>query len=117
MILLTAPSSLLNDNLQEEPDVTTFLRMVGDKILHKWRALGLYLGVPQSKIEQTAQAKEQTDTTFCSCVVEIFEYWKSHLPVDKKPTWNELIMAVRNVDETLFISMKRKLMSSLVASP
>ena len=95
--------------LQSEPDSTTFLRMVGDRIPHKWRALGSLLGVPQNKLEQIAHTKEQSDTTCCSCVVEVVDHWKNHL--DRPSTWNELIMAVKNLDETLAFAMKHQLLS------
>ena len=96
--------------LQSQPDSTIFLHMVSDRIPLKWRALGSLLGVPQNKLDQIAHTTEQSDTTRCSCVVEVVEYWKNHL-VDRPSTWNELIMAVKNLDETLAFSMKHQLVS------
>lgn len=103
------------DALQSEPDSAIFLRMVGDRIPHKWRALGSLLGVPQNKLEQIAHTKEQLDTTCCSCVVEVVDHWKSHL-LDRPSTWNELIVAVKNLDETLAFHMKHQLISGQMST-
>ena len=97
--------------LRHEPDSTMFLHMVSDRISPKWRALGSYLGVPQNELDQIALTTEQSDSTRCSCVVKVVEYWKTHL-LDRPSTWDELIMAVKQVDETLAFSMKRQLLVS-----
>ena len=98
---------------QSEPDSATLLRIVGDRITHKWRALGSLLGVPQNRLEQIAHTKEQSDNTCYSCVVEVVDHWKNHLD---RPTWNELIAAVKSLDETLAITIKHQLLSSQMST-
>ena len=100
--------------LQSEPNVTVFLNLVGDRIPHMWRGLGSFLGVPQYEIDKIAHIKEQTDVTRCPCLVAVFEHWKNHL--DKSPTWSDLIMAVKNVDETLALTMQHQLISGQIST-
>lgn len=69
-----------------------------------------YLGVPQNELDQIALITEQSDTTRYSCVMKVVEYWKTHL-LDRPSTWDELIMAVKQVDETLAFSIKHQLVS------
>ena len=73
-----------------------------------WKGLGAYLGVPQNDIERIAHCKEQTDTTRCQCLTAIFNYWKAH-QTDRQPCWNDLIAAVKNIDEGLARTMVSEL--------
>ena len=90
--------------LQSEPDVTMFLQLVGQKIPHKWKGLGAYLGIPYNEIEKIAHCMEHTDSTRCQCLAAIFDYWKNH-QITRPPTWSDLIAAVRNVDESVAKTM------------
>ena len=107
--LFAAPSLENHIILQAEPDVRTFLQLVGYKIPHKWRGLGAYLGVPQNEIELIAHHNEPVDPTRCQCLSAVFNYWKNH-QTDKEPTWNDLVSAVKNVDDSLSREMINKLM-------
>ena len=99
-----------SDILQSEPDVTKFLHMGGDRISLEWRGLGAYLGVPRNEIQKIAHSMEPSDKTCCTCLVAIIEYWKDHL-IDRSPTWNDLIVAVKKVDETLALTIRHQLVS------
>ena len=109
-IFPTVPPMEQSDILQNEPDVTKFLHMVGDRISLQWRALGLYLGVPHNEIQKVAHSMEPSDKTCCTCLVAIIEYWKDH-QTDRSPTWNDLIAAVKKVDETLTPTIMHQLES------
>lgn len=108
MLLFAAPPLENPSILQTEPNVTTFIQLVGCKIPHKWRGLGAYLGVPQNEIELIAHHNEPADLTRCQCLTAVFNYWKNH-QTDKEPTWSDLVSAVKNVDDSLSREMINKL--------
>ncbi len=98
------------DILQSEPDVTKFLHMVGNRISLKWRALGAYLGVPNDEIQKIARTTGIADDTCCTCLVAVIEYWKDH-HINRPPTWNDLITAVKQIDEPLTVTIRHQIVS------
>ena len=113
LIFPTAPPTMERSDaiFQSEPDVTKFLHMVGSRISLKWRALGAYLGVPTDEIQKIAHANEPRDKSCCTCLVAVIEYWKDH-QTDRPPTWNDLITAVKLVDEPLTVTIRHQLVSN-----
>lgn len=114
LIFPTAPPMAMmeqSDILQSEPDVTKFLYMVGNRISFNWRALGAYLGVPNDEIQKIAHTTEPSDKTCCTCLVAVIEYWKDH-QTDRPPTWNDLIAAVKQIDEPLTVTIRHQLVSN-----
>ena len=111
LILFIAPTLEKLAVNQTEPDVRTFLNLVGQKIPHKWKDLGAYLGIPLNIIDMIAHSKGPTDTAFCQCLSAVFEYWRDH-QTDKDPSWSDLVSAVKNLDENLAREMISKLTGS-----
>ena len=99
-----------SDIFQSEPDVTKFLHMVGNKISLKWKALGAYLGVPTDEIQKIAHTIQPPADPTC-CLAAVIEYWKGH-QTDRPPTWNDLIAAVKQVDEPLTVTIRHQLVSN-----
>ena len=73
-----------------------------------WRGLGALLGVPQEEIGRIAHNFEQADTTCCQCLTAVINYWKSH-QIERQPTWNDLINAVKKIDASLAQTMTAEL--------
>ena len=76
-----------------------------------WQGFGASLGVPNEEITLIAQ-NEHSDPTRCQCLSAVFDYWKNH-QTEREPCWNDIISAVKIIDDSLAREMTNKLADPL----